>query len=94
MGAWPMSNELGGDVVFLVVFGAVRQFEGGCVFKCEVGFTLPTATSSCSVLQGEDLHARLIAPRGVVIKTSVQLEKSKLEDEVKRLQVKISDLER
>ncbi|XP_056283433.1 centromere-associated protein E [Pseudoliparis swirei] len=46
-----------------------------------------------SILQGEDLHARLTAPRGVVIKTSVQLEKSKLADEVKRLQVKISDLE-
>ncbi|TNN45426.1 hypothetical protein EYF80_044372 [Liparis tanakae] len=46
-----------------------------------------------SILQGEDLHARLTAPRGVVIKSSTQLEKSKLEDEVKRLQVKISDLE-
>lgn len=47
-----------------------------------------------SVLQGEDLHARLTNPRGVVIKSSVLLEKTKLEEEVKQLQLKITELER
>ncbi|XP_034384091.1 centromere-associated protein E isoform X2 [Cyclopterus lumpus] len=46
-----------------------------------------------SFLQGEDLHARLTNPRGSVIKTSIQLENTKLEEEVKRLQLKISELE-
>lgn len=46
-----------------------------------------------SVLQGEDLHARLTNPRGL-IKSSILLEKTKLEEEVKQLQVKISQLER
>lgn len=47
-----------------------------------------------SVLQGEDLHARLTNPRGLVIKSSVVLEKTKLEEEVKQLQLKITELER
>ena len=47
-----------------------------------------------SVLQGEDLHARLTNPRGLVIKSSVQLEKTKLEEEVKQLRLKITELER
>ncbi|KAJ4928849.1 hypothetical protein JOQ06_004472 [Pogonophryne albipinna] len=47
-----------------------------------------------SFLQGEDLHARLTNPRGLVIKSSVQLEKTKLEEEVKQLQRKITELER
>lgn len=47
-----------------------------------------------SVLQGEDLHARLTNPTGLVIKSNVQLEKTKLEQEVKQLQLKISQLER
>ena len=46
------------------------------------------------VLQGEDLHARLTNPRGLLIKSSVHLEKTKLEDEVRQLQLKISELER
>ncbi|KAM7367519.1 hypothetical protein PAMP_013810 [Pampus punctatissimus] len=46
-----------------------------------------------SFLQGEDLHARLTNPRGLVIKSSILLEKTKLEEEVKRLQVKITELE-
>lgn len=46
-----------------------------------------------SVLQGEELHARLTNPRSVLIKSSVHLEKAKLE-EVKQLQLKISELER
>lgn len=47
-----------------------------------------------SVLQGEDLHARLTNPRGLMIKNSILLEKTKLEEEVKLLQVKITELER
>lgn len=46
-----------------------------------------------SVLQGKDLHARLTNPRGSVISSSVLLEKSKLEEEVKQLQGKIAELE-
>ncbi|XP_060908635.1 centromere-associated protein E isoform X3 [Labrus mixtus] len=46
-----------------------------------------------SFLQGEDLHARLTNPRGVVIKTSILQEKTKLEEEVKQLQMKITELE-
>ncbi|XP_034006456.1 centromere-associated protein E isoform X10 [Trematomus bernacchii] len=46
-----------------------------------------------SFLQGEDLHARLTNPRGLVIKSSVQLEKTKLEEEVKRLRLKVTELE-
>lgn len=47
-----------------------------------------------SVLQGEDLHARLTNPRGLVIKSSIGLEKSKLEEEVQQLRLKITELER
>lgn len=47
-----------------------------------------------SVLQGEDLHARLTDPRGGVIKSSVMLEKTKLEEEIKQLRLKITGLER
>ncbi|XP_065819584.1 centromere-associated protein E isoform X1 [Labrus bergylta] len=46
-----------------------------------------------SFLQGEDLHARLTNPRGVVIKTSILQETTKLEEEVKQLQMKITELE-
>ncbi|KAM7394940.1 hypothetical protein PAMA_006602 [Pampus argenteus] len=46
-----------------------------------------------SFLQGEDLHARLTNPRGLVIKSSILLEKNKLEEEIKQLQVKITELE-
>lgn len=47
-----------------------------------------------SVLQGEDLHARLTNPRGLVIKSSILLEKTKLEEEVKLFELKITELER
>ncbi|XP_042246242.1 centromere-associated protein E isoform X5 [Thunnus maccoyii] len=46
-----------------------------------------------SFLQGEDLHARLTNPRGLMIKSSIHLEKTKLEEEVKQLQLKIAELE-
>nr|XP_033932065.1 centromere-associated protein E-like isoform X3 [Pseudochaenichthys georgianus] len=46
-----------------------------------------------SFLQGEDLHARLTNPRGLVVKSSVQLEKTKLEEEVKQLRLQITELE-
>ncbi|KAK9531835.1 hypothetical protein VZT92_011237 [Zoarces viviparus] len=46
-----------------------------------------------SFLQGEDLHARLTNPRGLVIKTSVLLEKNKLEEEVNQLKLKMAELE-
>ncbi|TMS01484.1 DNA repair protein RAD51-like protein B [Larimichthys crocea] len=46
-----------------------------------------------SFLQGVDLHARLTNPRGVVIKSSILQEKTKLEEEVKHLQLKITELE-
>nr|XP_046266272.1 centromere-associated protein E isoform X2 [Scatophagus argus] len=46
-----------------------------------------------SFLQGEDLHARLTNPRGLLIKSSVVLEKTKLEEEVQQLQMKIIELE-
>lgn len=49
---------------------------------------------SNSVLQGEDLHARLTNPRGLVIKSSISLEKTKLEEEVTQLRLKITQLER
>ncbi|XP_061563499.1 centromere-associated protein E [Cololabis saira] len=46
-----------------------------------------------SVLQGEDVHARLTNPRGVLIKSSVVMEKTKLEEEVGHLKLKITELE-
>uniref|UniRef100_A0A8C9YF25 Uncharacterized protein n=1 Tax=Sander lucioperca TaxID=283035 RepID=A0A8C9YF25_SANLU len=46
-----------------------------------------------SILQGEDLHARLTNPRGLGIKTSILQEKTKLEEEVKTLHVKITELQ-
>ncbi|XP_037305357.2 centromere-associated protein E [Pungitius pungitius] len=46
-----------------------------------------------SLLQGEELHARLINPRGLVVQTSIALEKTKLEEEVKQLRLKITELE-
>ncbi|XP_037606175.1 centromere-associated protein E isoform X22 [Sebastes umbrosus] len=45
------------------------------------------------VLQGEDLHARLTKPRGLMIESSTLLQKNKLEEEVKQLQLKITRLE-
>lgn len=47
-----------------------------------------------SVLQGEDLHAKLTNPKGLVVRSSILLEKTKLEEEVKQLQLKITELER
>ncbi|XP_037606154.1 centromere-associated protein E isoform X3 [Sebastes umbrosus] len=46
-----------------------------------------------SFLQGEDLHARLTKPRGLMIESSTLLQKNKLEEEVKQLQLKITRLE-
>ncbi|XP_054613536.1 centromere-associated protein E isoform X3 [Dunckerocampus dactyliophorus] len=46
-----------------------------------------------SFLQGEELHERLTNPRGLVVTSSIVLEKNKLEEEVKQLQVKIAHLE-
>ncbi|XP_071384535.1 centromere-associated protein E [Centroberyx affinis] len=46
-----------------------------------------------SFLQGEDLYARLTNPKGLVVQSSILLEKTKLEEEVKRLHVKITELE-
>ncbi|TNM84489.1 hypothetical protein fugu_008667 [Takifugu bimaculatus] len=46
-----------------------------------------------SILQGEDLHARLTNPKGLNIRTSIAAEKAKLEEEVQQLQLKISELE-
>lgn len=52
------------------------------------------AVVSNSVLQGEDLHARLTNPRGLLIKSSISLEKSKLEEEVTQLRLKTTQLDR
>uniref|UniRef100_A0A3P9JEG6 Uncharacterized protein n=1 Tax=Oryzias latipes TaxID=8090 RepID=A0A3P9JEG6_ORYLA len=38
-----------------------------------------------SFLQGEDLHAKLTNPKGLVVRSSILLEKTKLEEEVKQL---------
>nr|XP_057920867.1 centromere-associated protein E isoform X7 [Doryrhamphus excisus] len=46
-----------------------------------------------SFLQGEELHERLTNPRGLVVTSSVVMEKNKLEEEVKQLQLKIRHLE-
>ncbi|XP_069561964.1 centromere-associated protein E isoform X2 [Brachyistius frenatus] len=46
-----------------------------------------------SFLQGKDLHTRLTHPRGLVMKSSVMLDKTKLEKEVTQLQLKITELE-
>uniref|UniRef100_A0A3P9I0X2 Uncharacterized protein n=1 Tax=Oryzias latipes TaxID=8090 RepID=A0A3P9I0X2_ORYLA len=46
-----------------------------------------------SFLQGEDLHAKLTNPKGLVVRSSILLEKTKLEEEVKQLQLKITGLE-
>ncbi|KAM9704231.1 centromere-associated protein E isoform 7-T7 [Menidia menidia] len=46
-----------------------------------------------SILQGEELCSRLTKPRGVVTQSSILLEKTKLEEDVKQLQLKISELE-
>ncbi|KAF7649917.1 hypothetical protein LDENG_00133800 [Lucifuga dentata] len=46
-----------------------------------------------SFLQGKDLHARLTNPRGLLVKSSICLEKAKLEEEVKQLHAKINELE-
>lgn len=47
-----------------------------------------------SVLEGKDLYARLTKPRGQVISSSIVLEKTKLEEEVKQLHSKISELDK
>ncbi|KAM4712296.1 centromere-associated protein E isoform 3-T3 [Anableps anableps] len=46
-----------------------------------------------SFLTGKELHARLTNPKGTVIQSSVLLEKTKLEEEVKQLQLRITELE-
>ncbi|XP_071755303.2 centromere-associated protein E [Centroberyx gerrardi] len=46
-----------------------------------------------SFMQGEDLYARLTNPKGLVVQSSILLEKTKLEEEVKQLHVKITELE-
>uniref|UniRef100_A0A3Q2G0C5 Uncharacterized protein n=1 Tax=Cyprinodon variegatus TaxID=28743 RepID=A0A3Q2G0C5_CYPVA len=46
-----------------------------------------------SFLTGKELHARLTNPRGTMIHSSILLEKTKLEEDVKRLQLRITELE-
>ncbi|KAM4633781.1 centromere-associated protein E [Polymixia lowei] len=46
-----------------------------------------------SFLQGEDLYARLTQPKGCTIQSSIHLEKTKLEEEVKQFNLKIAELE-
>ncbi|XP_038126447.1 centromere-associated protein E isoform X2 [Cyprinodon tularosa] len=46
-----------------------------------------------SFLTGKELHARLTNPRGTMIHSSILLEKTKLEEDVKRLQLRIPELE-
>ncbi|XP_029984980.1 LOW QUALITY PROTEIN: centromere-associated protein E [Sphaeramia orbicularis] len=46
-----------------------------------------------SFLQGKDLHARLTKPKGVVVQSSIALEKGKLEEEVAQLQLRITELQ-
>ncbi|XP_064793455.1 centromere-associated protein E-like [Oncorhynchus masou masou] len=43
--------------------------------------------------EGQDLHARLITTRGRTVQSNILLEKNKLEEELKRLQSNISELE-
>lgn len=50
--------------------------------------------NSIAVNEGPDLHARLITARGRMVQSNILLEKNKLEEELKRLQSKISELER
>lgn len=47
-----------------------------------------------AVLEGGELSSRLTNPKGMLIKSSVLLEKSKLEEEVQQLHLKITHLER
>ncbi|KAM4578476.1 uncharacterized protein V3H82_007901 [Fundulus diaphanus] len=44
-------------------------------------------------LTGKELHARLTNPRRMVIQSSILLDKTKLEEEVKQLQLRITELE-
>ncbi|XP_026174621.1 centromere-associated protein E isoform X2 [Mastacembelus armatus] len=46
-----------------------------------------------SFMQGKDLHGRLTNPRSLLMKSSIQLEKTKLEEEVRHLQLKVTELE-
>lgn len=46
------------------------------------------------VPQGEAVYNKLTNHKGLAIKSSVLLDKAKLEEEVKRLQGKITELER
>ncbi|KAF6719290.1 Centromere-associated protein E [Oryzias melastigma] len=46
-----------------------------------------------SFLEGEVLHAKLVNPKGQVVQSSILLEKTKLEEEVKQLHLKITQLE-
>ncbi|XP_043963959.1 centromere-associated protein E-like isoform X2 [Gambusia affinis] len=46
-----------------------------------------------SFLTGKELHARLTNPRGTMIQSSILLEKTKLEEEVNRLRLRITELE-
>ncbi|KAG7508108.1 centromere-associated E isoform X1 [Solea senegalensis] len=46
-----------------------------------------------SFLKGEDLHTKLTNPRGLVIRSSFLQDKAKLEEEVKQLKLKITELE-
>uniref|UniRef100_A0A8D3C6F7 Uncharacterized protein n=1 Tax=Scophthalmus maximus TaxID=52904 RepID=A0A8D3C6F7_SCOMX len=57
-------------------------------YNCDVKFSYCTQSL---VLQGQELHDKLTNPRGLVIKSSILLDKAKLEEEVKRLHLKITD---
>uniref|UniRef100_A0A3P9PPP8 Uncharacterized protein n=2 Tax=Poecilia reticulata TaxID=8081 RepID=A0A3P9PPP8_POERE len=46
-----------------------------------------------SFLTGKEIHARLTNPRGTMIQSSILLEKTRLEEEVKQLRLRITELE-
>ncbi|XP_037101643.1 centromere-associated protein E [Syngnathus acus] len=72
---------------------AALQMKEESVRKLKESLRVLQQQGADPVLKGEELCDRFLNPRGVVIKSSAMLQNSKLEEEVKQLHVKISQLE-
>ncbi|XP_049610036.1 centromere-associated protein E isoform X2 [Syngnathus scovelli] len=72
---------------------AALQMKEESVRKLKESLRVVQQQGADPFLKGEELCDRFMNPRGVVIKSSAMLQNSKLEEEVKQLQVKIAQLE-
>ncbi|KAM9828647.1 centromere-associated protein E isoform 2-T2 [Syngnathus typhle] len=72
---------------------AALQMKEESVRKLKESLRVLQQQGADPVLKGEELCDRFLNPRGAVIKSSAMLQNTKLEEEVKRLQVKMAQLE-